>query len=49
MGQLPVADVSREGAKARRRFPGFAALRWILNAERAGGGSKRRWNAVPGP
>jgi len=29
MGQLRLADVSRKGAKARRRFPGLASWRWI--------------------
>ena len=33
MGQLRVADVSRKGAKARRRFPGLASWLWILRAD----------------
>ena len=33
MGQLRVADVSRKGAKARKRFPGLTSWRWILHAD----------------
>jgi hypothetical protein len=53
MGQLRVANVSRKGAKARRRFPGLASWRWISHADclpsvdfpKEGGQARRRRDA----